>query len=104
MRETKKLRETAPIALSELEATMLWLYGPLLGNEPLKEALGYPSLGAMSQSIAQGRFPVRVFTLEARRGKFAFTRDVAQWLESQSNSRKILSPAANEGGDQNDVV
>lgn len=104
MRETKKIRETAPISLSEMEATMLWLYGPLLGNESLREALGYPTLGAMSQSIAQGRFPVPVFNLESRRGKFAFTRDVAQWLESQRASPIISSSARNEGGDQNDVV
>jgi hypothetical protein len=55
-------------------------YGPLLGGEALRQALGYPSRASLRQAYYQQRVPVPVFKIPRRRGFFALTRDVAQWL------------------------
>jgi hypothetical protein len=65
-------------------------YGPLMSGEDLRRALGYPSKGAYNQAIARGLLPVPVFGIERRRGKFALTQDVANWLITQ---RREATPA-----------
>lgn len=55
-------------------------YGPLLGGDALRQALGYPSRASLRQAYYQQRVPVPVFKIPRRRGFFALTRDVAQWL------------------------
>ena len=73
----------------ELERKLLALYGPLLTGDELRSVLGYKSMDALRQSIVRKTIPVKVFTVENRRGKFAFTRDVAQWQASlQQNEHK----------------
>jgi hypothetical protein len=55
-------------------------YGPLVGGPELERLLGYTSNSAFRQAVHRGRLPVKVFTLPDRRGKFAFTSDIAKWL------------------------
>lgn len=55
-------------------------YGPLLGGEVLRQVLGYPSRASLRQAYYQQRVPVPVFKIPRRRGFFALTREVAQWL------------------------
>lgn len=55
-------------------------YGPLVGGPELERLLGYTSNSAFRQAIHRGCLPVNVFTLPDRRGKFAFTSDIAEWL------------------------
>lgn len=55
-------------------------YGPLLGGELLRQALGYPSPASLRQAYYRQRVPVPVFKIPRRRGLFALTREVAQWL------------------------
>lgn len=55
-------------------------HGPLLGGTTLVAALGLKSAAALRQARKRGHVAVAVFTLPKRRGVFALTRDVADWL------------------------
>lgn len=72
--EEKKSQEER-IAKELVEAN-----GPLIGGSALRKALGFPSAEAFRQASFRGHVPVKVFSIPNRRGKFAFTRDVATWL------------------------
>lgn len=67
----------------ELECDLLRLHGPLMGGAELRRALGYPSANAFRQAVARKTVPVKVFSIEHRRGKFALSKDVAAWLASR---------------------
>lgn len=59
-------------------------YGPLLGGQDLYSALGYKTYSAFHRSQQLDELGVHVFKLPGRRGWFAFTANVAKWLEKQS--------------------
>lgn len=61
------------------------LYGPLIGGPLLQRALGYTKGGTFRAAMAAKRIPVPCFRLEGRRGWFARTRDVEEWLSGLSN-------------------
>lgn len=69
-----------------LERNLMDKYGPMVANDALRVALGYPSMDAFRQALVRKTVPVPVFTLEKRRGKFALVKDVAQWLACQRNA------------------
>lgn len=54
--------------------------GPLIGGATLRKALGFHSAEAFRQACFRGHVPVKVFSIPNRRGKFAYTCDVATWL------------------------
>lgn len=66
-----------------LERGLMQQYGPLISNDDLRQALGYPSNEAFRQALVRKRVPVPVFDFENRRGKYALTVDVASWLVAQ---------------------
>lgn len=66
-----------------LEESLVKTYGPLLGGESLRQALGYPTLDALRQAISRKTIPVRVLQIANRRSKHALARDVAYWLAGQ---------------------
>lgn len=55
-------------------------YGPLVGGRDLAVLLGYPSVAALIQADRRKTVGVRIFEIENRRGRFAFTQDVGNWL------------------------
>jgi hypothetical protein len=61
-------------------------YGPMLGGANLSKVMGYPSSKAFAQALTRGQLPIPVFPLVHRRGKFALTKDVAQWMAEQRQS------------------
>ncbi|WP_295381043.1 hypothetical protein [uncultured Stenotrophomonas sp.] len=63
-----------------LEQDLLHRYGPVIGQDDLRQALGYASADAFRQAISRGVLPVPVFVIAHRRGKFALAKDIAQWL------------------------
>lgn len=72
---------------SSLRADMEQVYGPLLGGRALCKALGLASSAALRQAKRRGQIGVPLFMLPNRRGWFALTRDVADWLDrARSNS------------------
>jgi len=66
-----------------LESDLTDRYGPLLSSSVLTRVLGYASADAFRQALARKTVPVPVFRMPNRRGHFALTRDVAQWLARQ---------------------
>ncbi|RIX76320.1 hypothetical protein D3H34_22505 [Acidovorax cavernicola] len=63
---------------------MLELYGPMVRARALVAALGFKTYAAFYKARREEKLPVKVFDLEGRRGPFARTTDIADWLESMS--------------------
>lgn len=57
-------------------------YGPLVGGQDLAKLLGFQTAAALRQAEIRVTLPIAVFSIENRRGRFAFTEDVANWLAS----------------------
>ena len=77
------------IALREqLRESLLRLHGPLLGGEPLASALGHRTAASLRQARRRGHVAVPLFMVPNRRGWFALTQDVADWLAS---ARAVVS-------------
>lgn len=55
---------------------------PLMGGRELYRALGFRTPAAFFAAERDQRLPVKVFKLPGRRGRFAFTVDVQQWIAS----------------------
>ncbi len=64
-------------ALSE---QMVRNHGELLGGTALVRALGYNSSAALRQARRRDHVAVTLFTLPNRRGVYALTREIADWL------------------------
>ena len=64
--------------------TLTQQYGPFLKGKDLMTHLGFTSVGSFARARKKGLLEVPVFDLEGRRGPFAFTEHVAQWLASLS--------------------
>ena len=59
---------------------MLRLHGHLLGGETLAAALGHKNAASFRQARRRGQVAIPLFTVPNRRGWFALTLDVADWL------------------------
>jgi hypothetical protein len=73
-------------SLEDLEARMMRTFGAVIGGGELSRTLGYTTQGAFRQAFARDRLPVPVFFLEGRRGRFALTSDIANWLWTQRSA------------------
>lgn len=69
-----------PRLRAELRESLLRLHGPLLGGEALASALGHRSAESLRQARRRGQVAVPLFTVPNRRGWYALTQDVADWL------------------------
>ncbi len=74
--------------LQQLRDEFLDLYGPVIGGTDLVRALGYGNAAAFRQARRQGRIGLKIFALPARRGSFALSTDVADWLMAASAIRE----------------
>lgn len=72
-----------------LEQALLERFGPLIGGADLRRALGFRSDVTFHRAARQGQLPVKVFKIEGRRGKYALTTEVAQWLCRVSADRPL---------------
>ena len=77
-----------PLA-SELLASLLATHGPLLGGADLMRALGYRNAAAMRQARYRGQITLTLFTLPNRRGHYALTAEVAEWLAKARTQRAV---------------
>ena len=67
-----------------LERELMKNYGsPLLTGEKLSEAMGYRSIHSLRKHMSQKSFPVELFTIRGRKGRFALEKDIAVWLAKQ---------------------
>lgn len=66
-------------------------YGEVIGGETLSKALGFQSIAAMKQTLKRGTLRIPTFFIPGRRGRFALTADVADWLiECRANAEKQI--------------
>lgn len=65
----------------ELARQLLDKHGPIMSGENLWRTLGYSSGDAFRYAKSQGRLEIKVFSLPNRRGTFAFTQHVADWIK-----------------------
>jgi hypothetical protein len=70
----------ADVLKAQLRQEMEQVHGPLLGGTKLVAALGHANAASLRQARRRGRVPVPLFSLPQRRGFFALTRDIADWL------------------------
>lgn len=64
----------------ELRESMLRMHGPLLGGNALVVALGHKNAASFRQARRRGQIAITLFTVPNRRGWFALTQEVADWL------------------------
>lgn len=76
MKQTKEFNRY----VSDLEKNLIRDYGHLLTGEALQNLLGFKSTASFQQALHRGVIDVPIFPIEKRRGKFALTKDVAEWL------------------------
>jgi hypothetical protein len=55
-------------------------HGEVVGGDALRLLLGYPSLAAFKQAVMRKTLMLPTFFIEGRRGRFALTIDIADWL------------------------
>lgn len=74
----------------QLEQRLMAFYqSPILTGKDLQKAMGYRSLDALRQAISRKKFPIRIFSLPNRRGKYALVKDVASYLAKHSSSIRV---------------
>lgn len=84
--------------LAEIKSWLFERHGPLIGGRDLVKALGYPTAAALRQAEVRNALPVRVFEIEGRRGRFAFTDEVATWLAELRLQTSPSHPDTKKGG------
>lgn len=63
-------------------------YGPIISGKHLYAALGFKTYAAFYRSLQLDELGVKVFRLAGRKGWFAKTIDVANWINQQSMEGK----------------
>jgi hypothetical protein len=84
-----KTSEPLVLLKVQLRESLLRLHGPLLGGKPLVLALGHRSVESLRQARRRGQVAVPLFTVPNRRGWFALTQDVADWLASVRSGTSV---------------
>lgn len=75
--------QALPKTYDEFERRLISALGATVGGSVLTKALGYPTQDAFRKASHRGRLPVQTFEMAGRRGRFAVTTDIAQWLWDQ---------------------
>ena len=68
----------------------------MIGGADLVHVAGFPNAAALRQAIHRNKVGFLVFQVSGRRGRFAWTADVAQWLSKLP--RTDNPAAASQGG------
>lgn len=74
---------------STLYQTLSSRYGEMIGGDKLRLVLGFSTLAALCQAISRGTLGLPVFHVAGRRGRFALTVDVADWLITNRQAAKF---------------
>lgn len=76
------LTSKAPTEIPSLRESLVSTYGHILDSKALCQILCFPSIAALNVARARGRLPFKVVELEGRRGVFARTVEVANFLDA----------------------
>lgn len=64
------------------------IYGPLIGGKDLIHVLGYRTPAAFRRALRLNRLGIHTFTIEDRRGQFAYSAEVEEWLKNLKTENK----------------
>jgi len=64
-------------------------HGPLISGEDLWKTIGFTSASAFKQAKSKHRLDIPVFSLPNRRGSYAFTMHVADWLRKLAKEAEM---------------
>lgn len=62
------------------EKSIQEIYGPLIGGKDLIAALGFKTNAAFRRAVRLSMLQIDTFQIEGRRGRFAFSKEVDDWL------------------------
>lgn len=81
---------------SQIISDLAVAHGALLDASSTAKALGFKSPDALRQARRDGRLPISMFRIPGRRGWFAATQAVIEWLDGQVAPH--LTDVINKGG------
>lgn len=58
------------------------LFGPLIGGKDLIHVLGFRTPAAFRRALRLNRLGLNTFAIEGRRGQFALSADVEEWIKN----------------------
>lgn len=96
MTKADKRSRTKTVAVRSLEAMLLERYGLVMGPAQIREALSFPSAEALRVALLRGKVGVGTFAITGRRGRFALTVEVAEFLEEQQRNSSVAPLTAME--------
>lgn len=70
----------------EMKDALLKQYGPLISGLDLRSILGYKAASTFNRAKRLNLVGVHIFKLPNRRGSFALTKDVVDWLNNVSQT------------------
>jgi hypothetical protein len=71
---------------------LLEQHGPLMTGESLYKALGYKSWAGFAKAVRSGAVEIDIFNLPGRKGRYAKTSDVADWIYRLNNNSNGGAP------------
>ena len=69
---------------SDMKDRLIQRYGPLIGGTDLRNILGYKAASTFNRAKRLNLIDIHLFQIPNRRGNYALTTDVADWLERVS--------------------
>lgn len=66
---------------TNIREALISTYGPIMDCKTLCKVLWYPSAAALLAAKARGRLPFKLAELKGRRGYFALTEEIAEYLQ-----------------------
>ena len=57
-------------------------HGPMIQNRALYQALGFNSYRVFYEHLRNNQISLKIFKINGRRGWFAKTKDVADWIDN----------------------
>lgn len=58
-------------------------HGHMIGMRHLYRVMGFPTYDALKQCLLRKQLDLNLFYLDGRKGRYAMTSDVADWLAAQ---------------------
>lgn len=71
--------------LDDLKSRMFEKYGPTITGDDLYQMLGFETYEAFHRARKLNQFSIKLFKLENRRGWYALTEELAEWIYDQAN-------------------
>ena len=76
------LTSKTPPVVPSMRESLIATYCPILDSKALCKILCFPSVAALNAAKTRGRLPFKVVEFEGRRGVFARTADIANYLDA----------------------